>query len=90
MLSLGLMVKELPADSIWSVGGIGESQLKMNAMGIVAGGGVRIGLEDNIYFDAERTMLASNADLIRRILSIAEAMGRTPYSHQEARKFVGI
>jgi 3-keto-5-aminohexanoate cleavage enzyme len=90
MLSLGLMVKELPPDSIWSVGGIGDSQLKMNAMGIVAGGGVRIGIEDNIYFDADRTYLASNADLIRRIIGIAEAMGCTPYSHQEARKILGL
>ena len=90
MMSLGLMVKELPPDSIWSVGGIGNSQLKMNAMGIVAGGGVRIGLEDNIYYDSDRTRLASNADLIRRILEIAAAMGRTPYSHREARKVLGL
>src|SRR3989338_3194351 len=77
MLSLGLMVKELPADSIWAVGGIGQWQLNMNAMGIVAGGGVRIGLEDNIFFDEERTQLASNSDLIKRIISIATAIGRT-------------
>jgi len=90
MLSLGLMIKELPADSIWSVGGIGDYQLKMNAMGIVDGGGVRIGLEDNIYFDADRTKLATNADLIRRILRIAEAMGRKPYTHAETRKYLGL
>jgi uncharacterized protein (DUF849 family) len=90
MLNLGLMVKELPPDSIWSVGGIGDSQLMMNAMGIVAGGGVRIGLEDNIYFDSERTLLASNSDLIRRILDIAKAMGRTPYSQKEAREVLGL
>ncbi len=90
LLSLGLMIKELPADSIWSVGGIGPFQLKMNAMGIVAGGGVRIGLEDNIFFDQEKTQLASNSDLIKRILGIAEAMGRTPYSHQEVRKILGV
>ncbi len=90
LLSLGLMVKELPPGSIWSVGGIGDSQLRMNAHGIVDGGGVRIGLEDNIYFDAERTMLASNRDLITRILGIAAAMGRTPYSHKEARTVLGL
>ncbi len=48
MLHLGLMIKDLPKESIWSVGGVGNSQLKMNALSIVAGGGVRIGLEDNI------------------------------------------
>lgn len=90
LLSLGLMIKELPPDSIWSVGGIGSYQLKMNAMGIVANGGVRIGLEDNIFFDDEKTQLASNSDLIKRILGIAKAMGRTPYSHRDARKILGV
>lgn len=90
LLSLGLMIKELPQNSVWSVGGIGDYQLKMNALGIVDGGGVRIGLEDNIYFDEERTQFASNADLIRRILRIAEAMGRKPYPQREARKVLGI
>ena len=90
LLSLGLMVKELPPDSIWSAGGIGSFQLKMNALGIVAGGGVRIGLEDNIFFDDEKTQLASNSDLIKRIMGIAKAMGRTPYSHKEARKILGV
>ena len=44
------MIKELPGNSIWSAGGIGNWQLKMNAMAIIEGGGVRIGLEDNILW----------------------------------------
>ena len=90
LLSLGLMIKELPSDSIWSVGGIGDFQLKMNTLGIVDGGGVRVGLEDNIYFDHDRTQLASNGDLIKRIVGIAAVMGRTPYSHKDTRKVLGI
>lgn len=90
LLSLGLLVNELPQDSLWSAGGIGDYQLKMNAMSLVAGGGVRIGLEDNIYFDNERTLLASNIQLIERILEIARALRRTPYTHQEARQALGI
>jgi 3-keto-5-aminohexanoate cleavage enzyme len=90
LLSLGLMIKELPPDSIWSAGGIGDWQLKMNALAIVDGGGVRIGLEDNIYFDADRTKLASNTDLIKRIKEIAAAMGREPYSHKEVRTLLGL
>jgi 3-keto-5-aminohexanoate cleavage enzyme len=90
LLSLGLMIKELPAGSIWSAGGIGNFQLKVNALSIVEGGGVRIGLEDNIYFDEERTRLASNSDLIRRIVDIAKVMGRTPYSQRDARKVLGL
>lgn len=90
LLSLGLMIKELPGDSLWAAGGIGDYQLKMNALGIVDGGGVRIGLEDNIFFDRERSQLASNSDLIQRIVGIAKALGKTPYSHQEARKVLGL
>jgi uncharacterized protein (DUF849 family) len=89
MLSLGLMIKELPDNSIWSAGGIGNWQLKMNAMSIMEGGGVRIGLEDNIYFDDDRKHLATNLDLIKRLASIAKALGKEPYSTTEAREILG-
>ena len=88
MLSLGLMVAELPGESIWSVGGVGDAQLKMNAMALVNGGGVRVGLEDNIWFDPQRTKLATNRAMIERIGHIAEALGREPYSLSEARKLL--
>jgi uncharacterized protein (DUF849 family) len=88
MLHLGLMIKELPEGSIWSVGGVGQYQLQMNSMALAAGGGVRIGLEDNIWYDQERTRLAANRDLIERIISIGKSMGRDPFSPKEARRFV--
>ena len=89
MLSLGLMEKELPDKSIWGVGGIGVSQLTMNAMSLVAGGGIRIGLEDNIFFDNNKTEFATNRGLVERILVIAKALGREPYSSKEAREVLG-
>lgn len=85
MLHLGLMINELPEGSIWSVGAVGDSQLKINSMALAAGGGVRIGLEDNIWYDAKRTRLATNRDLVERIVTIAKAMGREPFSPGEAR-----
>ena len=90
MLGLGLMIRELPEGSIWSVGGIGDSQLEMNAMSLVAGGGIRVGLEDNIWFDRDRTKHATNRELVERILVIAEAMGKTPYTHKETREILGV
>lgn len=90
MLSLGLMVKELPDHSIWSAGGVGNPQLKMNVMALLSGGGVRIGLEDNIWFDDDRTQLASNSNLIKRILNIANDLGLRPFSHTEARSVLGV
>ncbi len=90
ILSLGLMIRELPEGSIWSVGGVGDPQLKMNAMALVTGGGVRVGLEDNIWYDGERTRLATNREMVERILIIANALGRTPYTHKEAREVLGV
>jgi 3-keto-5-aminohexanoate cleavage enzyme len=90
LLSLGLMVKELPEHSIWSAGGVGNFQLTANAMSLIAGGGVRIGLEDNIYFDAERAFLATNRELIERIIGVAKVLGRTPYTCREARHILGL
>jgi uncharacterized protein (DUF849 family) len=85
LLNLGLMTKELPEGSFWAAGGVGDSQLTMNVMSLSVGGGVRIGLEDNIWFDNERTRLATNLDLVERIIGIARTLGLEPYSHQEAR-----
>jgi uncharacterized protein (DUF849 family) len=90
MLSLGLMIKELPPDSYWSAGGIGEHQLPMNSAAIVFGGGVRIGLEDNIYFDRERKQLAANIDLVKRLVAIAKIHDRVPYTAAEARQILGL
>jgi len=90
ILSLGLMIKELPENSIWSAGGVGNSQLKMNAMALIVGGGVRVGLEDNIWFDEERTKLATNRLLIERILEIAKSLGLKPYTNREAREILGV
>jgi 3-oxoadipate:acetyl-CoA acetyltransferase len=89
ILSLGLMIKELPESSIWSAGGIGNWQLKMNAMALLEGGGVRIGLEDNIYFNNDRTVLATNINLVKRLATIAKALGKEPYSQKEAREVLG-
>jgi uncharacterized protein (DUF849 family) len=90
MLSLGLMISELPPGAIWSVGGVGDAQLRMNAMAIVAGGGVRVGLEDNIWYDEDRTRLASNRELVDRVLDIANAMGRQPFAQETIREHLGL
>jgi len=90
MLSLGLMTRELPEGSLWSTGGVGNAQLKMNVMSLLAGGGVRVGLEDNIWYDEQSTHLATNRELVERILFVAKTLGQTPYSHIEARKVLGV
>ena len=88
MLHLGLMIRELPENSYWSVGGIGEWQLKMNILSVVSGGGVRIGLEDNIWFDSDRKKLATNYELVERVVEIAKDLGLIPYKPAEVRKLL--
>lgn len=90
ILHLGLMIRELPEGSIWSVGGVGNHQFEMNAMALIAGGGVRVGLEDNLWYDSERTRLATNIDLVQRVVSTGKALGREPLSIREARDLLGL
>lgn len=90
MLSLGLLVNELPEAALWSAGAVGDAQLKMNVMALISGGGVRIGLEDNIWYDKERTQLATNRDLIERITVTAETLGCKPYSAMEVRDILQL
>lgn len=85
LLSAGLMITQLPSDSVWSLGGIGNWQLKMNLLAIIEGGGVRVGLEDNIYWDRSRTRLAENVDLIERIVRLAGSVGRRVMAPKDCR-----
>ena len=90
ILNLGLMVNELPDDSIWSVGGIGDAQLPMNVHGMTSGGGVRIGIEDNIWFTPKREKLSTNFDLLNRIKNIADALDLEPATPQEVRNVLRL
>ena len=90
LLHLGLIISELPENSIWSVAGIGDSQCRMNAIGIVDGGGVRVGLEDNIWFDEGRTILATNYSLVERLVKIAMVVGRPIATPQEVRELLKL
>lgn len=76
LLHTGIMIRDLPPDSIWSLAGIGNAQLMMNSIAIASGGGVRVGIEDNIWFDAGRTRLATNFDLLERVHGLAAANER--------------
>ncbi len=90
LLHAGIMIRDLPDDSYWSLAGIGDAQLCMNSLAIAVGGGVRVGLEDNIYYDPQRTRLATNSDLLRRIHVIAQANGRTVMAPRELRALLNL
>jgi 3-keto-5-aminohexanoate cleavage enzyme len=90
LIGLGHMVSMLDKRVVWAVGGLGQYQLDANIMSIAAGGHVRVGLEDNIYYDRERKDLADNIRLVERIARIAREMGREPATPAEARLMIGL
>ncbi|MFZ1569007.1 MAG: 3-keto-5-aminohexanoate cleavage protein [Thiolinea sp.] len=78
------MVNAVPKDWTFSAFPIGRNQLPYAAMAILAGGNIRVGLEDNIWLD--RGVLASNGDLVKRAVTIAEAMGSKIMTPHEVRQ----
>jgi uncharacterized protein (DUF849 family) len=71
-LTLLSMVAQLPPGAIFSTFSIGRMQLAYVAMAVLAGGNVRVGLEDNLY--RSRGKLATNGQLVERAVSILEHM----------------
>ena len=91
LLHIGVMINDLPPNSsYWSLAGIGDAQLMLNTLGIAYGGGVRVGLEDNIWYDTNRKKLANNAGLLKRIHTIARVNGRKIMTPRECRKILNL
>jgi len=90
LFELAHMVRSLPPDVHWGAAGIGKFQLKINFAAVLMGGHVRVGLEDNIYYDEEAGRLATNAALIERVASFAKQVGREVATAKEAREMLAI
>ena len=61
----------------------------MSMMGLIMGGHIRVGMEDNIYY--KRGVLAkTNAQFVERIVRIAQEYGRDVASANEAREILGL
>lgn len=88
--NLATMVRALPDGVTWAAAGIGRYQFSVNTLAITMGGHVRVGLEDNLWFDEQRSRLATNADLIDRLVGVARACGRSIASPQKARQIIGL
>ncbi len=67
------MVNNVPNDWNWSAFSIGRNELPYVAASVLAGGNVRVGLEDNLWFG--KGQLATNADLVKRAVTIIEGIG---------------
>ena len=89
-LNLAMMVNSLPPGCTWAAAGIGRSQFFVNSMAITMGGHVRVGLEDNLYYDTAKQRPASNPGLVERLAKLASAAGRETASPAEAREIIGL
>ncbi|HEV2774473.1 MAG TPA: 3-keto-5-aminohexanoate cleavage protein [Solirubrobacteraceae bacterium] len=78
----------IPADWPWSVCAIGRAQLPLNAYCILAGGHVRTGLEDNLFF--RRGEPATNGALVERVVRIAAELDRPVATPDEARAILSV
>jgi uncharacterized protein (DUF849 family) len=81
--TLMAMVNALPEGAVFSAFSIGRMQLPYVAMACIAGGNVRVGLEDNLYLS--RGVKATNAQLVERAITILEAMNVRVSSPGEVR-----
>ena len=86
--TLMAMVNQLPPGTHWSTFSIGRMQLPFVAMAVLAGGNVRVGLEDNIYL--ERGVFTSNAQLVERAVTILKAMNVRVLGAEEVREKLAL
>ena len=88
-LDLAFLVNKIPAGSTWTVTGVGRGAWPMVATGIIMGGHVRVGFEDNIYL--ERGVKAkSNGELVEKVKAFAKLLGREVATPAEAREILGL
>ncbi len=78
------MVNNVPFDWNWSAFSLGRDQMAYVAASVLAGGNVRVGLEDNLMLD--RGVLAENWQLVERAREIIERLGARVIGPDEVRQ----
>lgn len=87
--SLSYLLPKIPQGSTWSITGIGKSHVPMMLAGLAAGcDGLRVGLEDNVFF--EKGVQATNAQLVTRAVELGKLAGRQIATAQETRQILGL
>ena len=82
------MVNNVPADWNWSAFSIGRNEMPYVAASILAGGNVRVGLEDNLWL--AKGQLATNEQLVQRAVTIIESMGASIMGPEAVREKLGL
>jgi uncharacterized protein (DUF849 family) len=82
------MVNNVPPDWTFSAFSLGRHQMAYAAAAVLAGGHVRVGLEDNLWL--EKGVLATNAQLVERARGIVEGMGARVIGPEAVRARLGL
>ncbi len=82
------MRDKLPKNAHWAAFGIGRHQMTIAMQSLLLGGHIRVGLEDNLYL--EKGVLATNAQLVDKAVSMISPLGVNPMSPEKARKQLGL
>ena len=83
------MVRQVPSEYPWSVCAVGAAEYPMVNMGLILGGNVRVGFEDNIYV-GPGVRARSNAEMVEKAVRMAKELGREIASPAEAREILGL
>jgi 3-keto-5-aminohexanoate cleavage enzyme len=87
--SVAYLLPKIPEGSTWSITGIGPSHVPCMLIGLAEGcDGLRVGLEDNIFFS--KGVLASNPQLVSRAVELGKLAGREIANAAEAREILGV
>lgn len=86
---LNAYLKSLPENCYFNTLGVGKSQTSLGTLGMIMGGNVRVGLEDNVYYK-KGELAKSNAQLVARMVRIARELGKEPCTPAETRELFGL
>lgn len=86
--TLMAMVANVPAGWTYSAFSLGRNQMPYVAAAVLSGGNVRVGLEDNLYLD--KGVLATNAQLVERAVSIIENLGARVIGPEQVRQRLAL
>lgn len=82
------MANNVPTDWNWSAFSLGRNQMAYVAASVLAGGNVRVGLEDNLWL--EKGVLATNAQLVSKAVALIEGLGSKIMTPSEVRSKLGL
>lgn len=83
------LIDSLPSETMFSVAAVGPFELPLTTIGMLLGGNVRVGLEDNIYY-RKGELATSNAQLVERAVRMAREFGREIATPSQAREMLSI